>query len=637
MAEHPPANPFNNGIVTDAWGPPVVDVPSIHGEVSAICLQLLDEVARLRKRRSILIHGAAGSGKTHVLARLRRQATAGTIVPPPAFAYVRLTTSPNMIRRHLRQCLARDLVRKDAAGTPLLEALLLDALTKQSGAPPDRAELERFGETPSQCGTLRTAFDEMCGRLRIDYRVASACRLFLVRRHRHAVVRWLESGDLPDDVRQQLGCDAGMGDEDAADPEHVAFGVSLQLLALATDTRPVVLCFDQLEAMQVAADDEAAYFAFGKLAADLFDHCEALLLITCVQTSAVPALRQAIPAHDLHRLAQHEQALAPLGEHQAHALIRARLDSSPTLRADPRRRQDPLWPIDEERFRNFLAADPTPRRLCVLGRDAFAAAHRMPPEINDYLSALFEQRRGGPPGSGGDFVHGLAVLCTAQGTAVSTPDDREDVDLLLEPPGRRILISVCNEEGGALTHHLKRLLDRAPARDEERVVIREARRPIPVTSKKAWEHWQALSTADGATRIRVVAPSTDVLASLEAIRSIMSDARAGDLEAHGDAVPPDMVSAWIRRHLHDEDLEAMLAAIHRTDGAAAPRGTSHGQVRDAALEILQRRHVMLIDDLAVAAHCSAEHIRTILADDAGTFGTLGIPPLLAFDRSLPVT
>jgi hypothetical protein len=645
MASRLQPNPFNNGIMPDAWAQPVVDVPSIHGEVTDLSLELLDEVARQRKRRSILVHGVAGSGKTHTLSRLRA-AAAGRIVPTPIFSYIRLTTSPNMIRRHLRQGLVRDLVRKGTNGVPMLETLLLESLAKETGTRPDKAEMERFCEMPARGGLLRTAFEETSVRLGLDYHVACACRLFLLRRHRHAVVHWLETGDLPDDVREHLGCELGSPAEEKADPEHVAFGVTLQLTKLATDTRPLVICFDQLEAMQVTADDVAGYFAFGKLAADLFDHCQALLLVTCVQTAVVPLLTESIPAHDFHRLAQHEQVLASLTESQARELIRARLDTSAALRLDPRRRLDPLWPIGEARFRRFLAVDPTPRRLCALGREAFAAAHRMPTGIQDYLSVLFEQRRGVPMESAGmesNVVHGLALLLAARGAEVATPDDREDVDLVLDLPGRRILISVCNEDGGTLARRLKQISDRPLTDGEERVVVRESRRPISPTSKKAWEYWRRLAsdpavTRDGFRRVRTVAPTTEAIAALEAIRSIMSDSRSGDLEVHGESVPPEIVTAWIRQHLEVDGLQELLAAIGLGAGRATTAvGASHGELRDAALEILQHRHVMFIDDLAAAARCGAEEMRLILAADTDAFGTLGVPPLVVFDRSLTLS
>lgn len=644
MPNLPIANPFSNGIVPDAWTPPVVDVPSIHADVSDLCLQLLDEVATQGKRRSILVSGAAGSGKTHVLSRVRQAALFGAVRPRPLFSYVRLTTSPNMIRRHLRHALARDLVRKDDRGVPCLESLLLDTLAKESGGLVDVADRERFSTTFGQSAALRAAFDEACTRLGLDCRVACACRLFLMRNHRHAVVHWLESGELPDDTRTQLECD--LGDHDAApiDPERTAFQVVIQLIALITDSRPLVLCFDQLEAMQISVDDPAGYFAFGRLASDLFDHCHGLLLITCVQTAAVPVFMQSVPAHDFHRIAQHEAVLEPLSERQARELIRARLDSSPTLRADPRRRLKPLWPIDEERFRSFLAAaDATPRRLCALGREAFATAHRLPLEINGYLTVLFEQRRSEAldrETGTGTFVQGLALLLASRGFAVTTPDDREDVDLIATLAGRRLLVTVCNDDVPSLARHLRAVIDHRPHDDGERLILREARRPIPPTARRSWEYWHRLASNGEVVEARVppartIAPTNDAIAALEAVRSLMADSRAGDLEAHGETVMPSTVEGWIQGHLRDESLRMLGDEIeHGGQAGGTPAAAVHQQVRDAVLEILQQRHVMPLEDLGAAAHCGVDELRTLVTTETATFGTLGSPPVLVFDRSV---
>lgn len=641
MTGHALSNPFNNGIVPDAWAEPVVDVPSIHAEVSDQCLVLLGQVARDHARRSVLIHGAAGSGKTHTLARLRSKA----IEPRPLFSYVRLTTSPGMIRRHLRHCLARDLVRKDERGATQLESLLLASLAKDTGAAPDPSEFERLGNGAGETTGLGRALAETCGRLGLDFHVACACRLFLGRRHRHAAVHWLESGELPDDVRAGLACDVGGTDDDSVDPEHTAFQVVLQLVALVTDTRPLLLCFDQVEAMQVAADDRAGYFAYGKLAADLFDHCAGLLLVTCMQSNAAEAFRQAVPAADLHRIAQHERLLAPLTERQARDLIRARLDSSPILRTDTRRRRNPLWPLDEDRLHRFLvSADPTPRRLFAISRDAFVVAQRMPAGIEDWLSTGFEQRRSAPvepTAIGGDFVHGLALLLAARGFGVTFPDDRPDVDLVVTHAHRRLLVTMVNDEGPMLVQRLKRVVDRPPTGSEERVLVRDAGLPIPTTAKKSWALWSRLAgsrdlSAGGIPRVRLLAPTVDAIASLAAVRSLVSESRAGDLDSHGETVGPEVVEAWIRTHLRDEALDHLVTEIvEGVVGTPATAGPVHRRTRDMILEVLQRRHVMPIDDLAAAAGCSGTDARAVLAEDTATFGTLGSPPLLAFDRSLP--
>ena len=637
---HPPvANPFNNGIVPDAWTDPIVDVPSIHADVSEQCLQLLAQVAQNRTRRSVLVHGAAGSGKTHTLARLR----AAAIEPRPFFSYVRLATSPSMIRRHLRHCLVRDLIRKDERGVCQLASCLLASLAKDAGTPFDPGDFDRLEDGFSVSGGPGMALAETCGRLGLDFHMTCACRLFLQRRHRQAAVHWLESGELPDDARARLACDVGGADDDSVDAEHMAFQAVLQLIAIVTDTRSILLCFDQIESMQVAADDRAGSFAFGKLAADLFDHCAGLLLVTCMQSAAFETLREVVPAADLHRIAQHELLLGPLTERQARELIRARLDSSPTLRADPRRRRNGLWPLDEERLQQFLAsADPTPRRLLAIGRDAYVTAQRMPAGIDDWLFASFEERRATPAEAtaiGGDVVHGLAVLLAARGFNVVFPDDRQDVDLMVIHADRRLLVTVVHDEGAVLAQRLKRVVDRPPSGPEERILVRSAGLPIPRTARKSWALWSRLAgsrdvTPAGLPRIRLLAPTFAALASLEAVRALISESRAGDLNSHGETIVPEVVTAWIRGQLHDEDLDRLVAEIV-AGTAASPAGPVHRRVRDTMLEVLQRRHVMTIDDLAVAAGCGRSEAQAILAGDAASFGTIGSPPALAFERTTP--
>jgi hypothetical protein len=648
MRDHSTANPFDNGIVPDAWAQPAVDVPGIHGAAARLCLSLLAEVRTLRKRRSLVILGSAGSGKTHVLTRLRRTADVDPGKPAAIFCYVRLTTSPNMIRRHLRACLVHDLVRHDQTGVPHLESLLLDALvsgkTERAAWANPAAMLRRLRADATQWAGIRGLFDELCARLGIDYDGGRALRLFLLKRHRRAVIQWLSSGSLPEEIAERLGFEHAADDEHPTDSEQAAYAVTRQLVALVTATRPLVLCFDQVEAMQLSANDGSGFFAFGKLAADLFDHGNGMLMITCVQTAILPQLLQAVAQHDWHRIAQHETRLEPLTDAEARELIKARLDASVGLRSDPRHQRESLWPIGEERFRQFLAEeDRTPRQLCRLGREAFFQAFVRPLDTNTYLSETFEQLRVAPPPKGWStkpaVIHALALALAARSpSTVTAPADRPDVDLVLTQPGRRILISVCNEDGAALAQRLKRIADHHPAEQEERVVVRNASRPIPRSARKAWEYWDRLHangglTAEGLLRVRTLAPTEDTLASLEAIRSIVSDARAGDLEAHGATVKPATVDAWLRKHLLDESIEQLVSEIEHgprpADGTPSP---VHDKTRDAALETLQTRHVMRIGALAASVACDAEQLRSLVAADANTFGTLGTPPALVFER-----
>lgn len=653
MNDHPPLNPFDNGVVPDAWSRPVVDVPAIHKDVSDLCLTLLDEVRTLHKRRSVLIHGSAGSGKTHVLARFREATAAAD--PPAFFSYVRLATNPNQIRRHLRTCFVRDLCRKDTAGVAVLEAVLLESLARETGGvrdpATDRRQLETLRSDPNQWGERREAFDDMCLRLGLDYQLARACKLILLGRNRQEIIHWLKCGALPDDTREQLGFDAEPDHDDSVDPEQIASAVIRQLVALVTETRPLVICFDQLEAVQITPSDQTGLLAFGRLAAELFDTANGILLITCVQTSLLPQLKTLIPPGDFHRFAQHEKVLGSLTEEQARSLICARLDSSPVFKGDPRRLDDPLWPVGSDRLKKFLGeGDRSPRRLCAICREALPGGFHGGQELGQFLTNLFEQRRQHPGyEAGGDaadhaagFLHGLSLVLVARKRfTVTAPADRPGIDLVLALPRRSLGISICNDEGNALTKRLKRISETPLGDQEERVVVRDSRRPIPRTSKKAWEYWQRLAAMGGRTetglaRLRMLAPTPEATAALATLQSIISDARAGDLTNRGELVQPEAVEQWIRDRWLDDSVERLLAEIEYGPAeAAAGRGTVHRQLRDAVLETLQQRHVMRIEGLAVAVGCSETELRTVLTTDPTAFGTLGTPATLVFERIAP--
>src|SRR5262249_60629513 len=82
------------------------------------------------------VYGEAGSGKTHLLARLRAHVACEAEADGPGglqdaiFVSAPLRTSARMIWRHLRDCLVGDLLRKSGDGGSQLERLLLSLLSK---------------------------------------------------------------------------------------------------------------------------------------------------------------------------------------------------------------------------------------------------------------------------------------------------------------------------------------------------------------------------------------------------------------------------------------------------------------------------------------------------------------------------
>src|SRR5215207_1014826 len=115
-------NPFRDSVVQDAWQTPL-DIPDIHASAFTACLDGIDSAAR-GVPDSLLVYGAAGSGKTHLLARLQRHLTETARSAPDnvlrcVFCFVRLQTSPLLLWQHVRRRLATDLMRREQGLTQL--------------------------------------------------------------------------------------------------------------------------------------------------------------------------------------------------------------------------------------------------------------------------------------------------------------------------------------------------------------------------------------------------------------------------------------------------------------------------------------------------------------------------------------
>lgn len=634
-----PANPFDDAILSDAWNAPKADVAEVHREISDLCTSLIADAEHQGRPRSLLVHGSAGSGKTHLLARLRASLAARD--NRPVFCYVRLATAPNMIRRHLRRCLINDLVRRDEDGVSQLDHILVSCLDKQSGktsvAPRSSlpARLERLKAEPREWNAARETFQEIAQRLRIDFNLARACGFWLSRKRRAEIVEWLMTGDLPDDLRSAMRLTQRSDDDADESPEQIAGEFINSLIRLIADTRPLVLCFDQMEALQATPGDYRGFHALGSLVTDLFDHGLPTVFVTCAQSMLLPAIKESIPRPFFDRLAQYEKVLAGLTEDQARELVRSRVD------AWAEAGQAVEWPLPTEMFSRFMAeGDRTPRRLFGLCRDALPRSTSVRLPHTARLLEEFELRRevalGTIRDSHGTFVHGLAQVAAAKGRFhADTPGDRRDVDIVLTLPHKSLAIGVCNQKGNALTARLRRIRSEKRQPGEQRVVVRDANCPIPRTSARAREHWDAIcqgaSEGQGAA-VRPLLVSPEALAALEAIRSIVSDSLAGDLSHDGETVMPKTVEAWIRSHLLDESVEHLLAELEFGAGEAAAAEPANPALRDAVLEVLQAQRIVAMGALARAVGCDEPTLAGVVSADQVVFGVLGSPPAVVFER-----
>lgn len=593
-------NPFRSGITRDAWEKDWVDVEQIHAEASA---RVCQEVAVARAAGGgcgILLFGEPGIGKTHLLNRVRRWC----LREGALFSGFRLQCGPQTIWRHLRREFTEDLLQRLPDGSRQLERIL-------SGAQ-DRIR--------SVC----------------SYSLARVLLGWMEARHLHECEAWLRGDRLPDAALRSLGI-PGDAFEEEEPAEDEARRILKELIALAAPA-PVLLALDQVEAMQSDSQDPRGLAALGSAAAALRDETPNLVLVTCVQTSFLPELENHVRTADLDRMAEVRLELLPLDETQAHALLAARLDSAPGLADHPLRLHDRIWPFTEYAVRHLLMRGPaiTPRRLIAAARDLFEQLRTGKParkegdpkrRLQTELRRRMEDALGRTAVQGNEFLlDGLRRLMPLAGWRAVEPRPA-GVDLMLEKEGRRLALVVLNQ--APMYGAAQRLRKVASSADARRVrLVRAAELPISLSARKAREELERLEAA-GARMVRI---SKEAWAALEACRTLLADAAAGDLHDNGEDVTREFVEQWLR-----DELPAELAELARdldpdaeAGGAGGARPRAAGV--DALIELIREMKVAAVEEAAARLGIEAEEARRCADQAADIVASVGNPAQVFYER-----
>ncbi len=279
-------NPFRETIVASPWEATRTDVPEIHGEVFERCLEGIEHVRQGGRSTALLIHGEAGSGKTHLLSRLRThlapQGPTATNRRECLYVWVRLQTSPRMIWRTLRRTLVDDWFRPVAGAHSQFHRILFHRLAEIRTA---EGDLERWyeymlDEVPEGLAEL---MDRIANGLDLDRNTAVAFTHIAFGRHLRDLRAWLAGTSLPQAALERIDLAQEDGNDDEREDESRR--VVLMLCRLAGNGLPIVLSFDQVEALQTVPGDRDALFAFGQMLSALHDGTTNALLVSCVQSA----------------------------------------------------------------------------------------------------------------------------------------------------------------------------------------------------------------------------------------------------------------------------------------------------------------------------------------------------------------
>jgi hypothetical protein len=585
-------NPFGDSAFGSPWNEIPADVPSINDVAFRVVLSELTQVRMGAKGASIVITGEPGSGKTHLLGRLRK-----TIGREITYIYVRCNASAVTLWRHFRAALAADLLKRESGQPSRLQWVLQqepDRLDKVTGLSLRRV-LNCYGEG----------------------------------RHIHAASAWLRGEALAQPDFDALGIGAENNDEDRSRESEAKDVVNGLLEFLAPD--PTVVCFDQVEALQTYRGDEEGFHAMGALISELKDKHSHLLLVSCLLSTFEDLFDQLPNKADRDRWLQQKVNLRPIGWDDALKLVAGRLDSSADL-AQPRRehRQDPLWPVNPDALKPLFESTGLclPRTLIQECKKYFESLFgdqvEPGPKLSreDFLQQEYEKSvnaaRTVVARQGADKVLGESLPWLLQSSGLSPMaadgDRSRYANLAFRSAIGAFAVSLCWCRGNELTGRLRRIERYWQRGDLGLKIVRD---PSVKPGPRGEQLLGTIKSRGG----QEVHPLPEALAALQAIHNMITAARAGDLIRDGQGIGEQEVTQWSLSNLPPqlEKLRDDLMGREPSDPALAKLAALLAERKVLEAEVAARELSMTMEEVSACARRNPMR-----------FGLLAGPPMVLF-------
>jgi hypothetical protein len=633
-------NPFRNAVVGDPWEVPEADVGDIGWLAFEACCKAIATTLAEHRTTGVLIRGEPGSGKTHVIRRLRAHLAESPDhrLRETLFVYVRLMTTAAMIWRHLRRRITDDFLRATPDGTMQLEWMVYRRLAAEGshGDLLDRWKRELKGDLPwderafthALAATLRRLpesrlasldlFHTLDGEAHLPPGLVQVLRRLAGRRDLSLAHAWLRGDSLTASELERLGiAEDPLLDED---PEYAAREIIMALARLSGEEMPMLFCFDQVEALETIPGDLSGFVAFGSVASTLHDEAKNLVLVSCMQSAVLGKFRRA----DYARLAEHPVHLPSLGRQDALRLIQARLAASPGYAWIPREAElDPVFNEQgkasarailnraAELFDRTVSPDPPP---------VIPPGYFLQQEWDNRVERSAETI---PQGNVDDvFGQGIPALAAASRGNWRARNGSGDIDIRLESQAGHIGISLCNQKNmRSLAARLRRLAAFTAGGSGARLVLlRDPSLPIAKTARATRRYLDDLTKAGA----RLVRPSLEALQALEALRTLLADARAGDLNQNGSQVSPQTVQEWVAQNV-PPCLNRLMEEITGNEKVS----DADAQLREDLLELLEARCLLPLEEAARELEQQPAIIRKLVEASPELAGILeGPPPVL---------
>jgi hypothetical protein len=309
------------------------EVSSIHAGTQKQFFELLGETKKAGQR-SLFVWGPAGSGKTHLIARVSHILRSNPSDGVSAYIY-----TPEALRdffwTYLRKCLLGDLLQKQGAGPTPLECLLRSRLPQFDGTVRGRGAL--IDDFIRIFGRSTPLPERLTGLLRstvhFPANLARAVGMLYAENetHRLDAADWLRGVPLTEDQLKGIGLPVTEMSDLGREGESAT--VVKDLCKLSSAKTPLVLFYDQMEAFRDHPGDLRGFHKFGQVFTALKAEpgCH-LLQVVFARTDTMQDIKGAADQASRARLFEKEASLAPLGWDSANQLISRRLNAVPQVR-----------------------------------------------------------------------------------------------------------------------------------------------------------------------------------------------------------------------------------------------------------------------------------------------------------------
>lgn len=630
-------NPFLQNRVDTAWDARSIasDVPAINDAAFQHVLRTIADVRSSRQSHGLLLFGEPGSGKTHLLNRVRRWIQQDEHA---WFVYILPITAPDRVYRDILQATAGDITRSapETHGITQLAIAVARLFMSDVHAPiPEIASWWRRVMDEHPAGDALARFllrhlDIFILPLSLDVSVVRVVAQFLAGRNRAAARDWLLGRSLPEETLATLGVAFSL------DEESTALTALSTLIRLGSEFSTVVFAFDQIEGLQIDPEDRTGLLAYAHAATQLIAMHENVSIVTCAQLNFINTLEAIVGRAPFDRIAERKFALELVTPAEAMTLVTQRLRTDPDIEQvrlfEKAKNADSVWPLTKSQVELLSIPSVSARRLLMGCRELFDA-WQWSASVPAADRAAASEDAGGPPASldaiwestldeernrptalidDGVIIDGLV---RAAGGEHATKI--RDVDVILKRDGKSIAVAVCNAENlTSLASRLKRLGQlNAQKKFDELVVVRDQRLPIKSTAKATHQRLRELTDAGA----RVVRLSAEAYAALAALRRLLADAAAGDLTLDGRPVQPEELKAWLAQNAPDAVVEAVRAVAGDGNGDDTP---SQQAIASRVQELLVGRWIVPLDAIAADAKLSLDDLRDVAARESAIFGVI---------------